>query len=289
MEQKQSQKTDRFQLMAAPLQGYTLSDFRNAHRKSCGGADVYFAPFLRLEKGLVRKKELADLRRDLEVESRGITVPQLMVKSPEELAVFVETIRQENVLRESFHFPPFQWIDLNFGCPFPKMTEHGYGAGILAEEDCVKKLLCSLKKYPDFHFSVKMRAGMHCRDDWKKLVGFLIDADLELVVFHGRTGDQGYDGEADWTLCLNFAECYGGRVVYNGDIRTLEQVRFLREKIPHLCGIMAGRGLLANPLLFLEIRENGKRYLQERIQHLEQYTTYFLEEVSRRTDQVLPE
>ena len=220
----------------APLQGYTEAFYRRAHNAIIGGVDEYVTPFLRLEKNELRPKDLRELGRA--VHNPPNTVPQVLVKSPEELKTLLAPIEKAGYTK----------IDLNFGCPFPKVTQHGYGAGILPFPDAVKSVLSALSNYPQINFSVKMRIGLESADELPPLIPLLNDAPLRHVVVHPRLGKQQYSGDLDMESFRFFVQNSVHPVIYNGDIRTIE------DALPYH-DIMIGRGLLANPLLALEIKE----------------------------------
>ena len=220
----------------APLQGYTEAFYRRAHNAVIGGVAEYVTPFLRLEKNELRPKDLRELGRA--VHNPPNTVPQVLVKSPEELKTLIAPIAKAGYTK----------VDLNFGCPFPKVTQHGYGAGILPFPDTVRSILSELSKYPQIEFSVKMRIGLESADELPPLIPLLNDAPLRHIVVHPRLGKQQYNGDLDMESFRFFVQNSVHPVIYNGDIRTIE------DALPYH-DIMIGRGLLANPLLALEIKE----------------------------------
>ena len=220
----------------APLQGYTEAFYRRAHNAVIGGVAEYVMPFLRLEKNELRPKDLRELGRA--VHNPPNTVPQVLVKSPEELKTLIAPIAKAGYTK----------VDLNFGCPFPKVTQHGYGAGILPFPDAVRPVLSELSQYPQIEFSVKMRIGLESADELPPLIPLLNDAPLRHVVVHPRLGKQQYSGDLDMESFRFFVQNSVHPVIYNGDIRTIE------DALPYH-DIMIGRGLLANPLLALEIKE----------------------------------
>ena len=220
----------------APLQGYTEAFYRRAHNATIGGVAEYVTPFLRLEKNELRPKDLRELGRA--VHNPPNTVPQVLVKSPEELKTLIAPIAKAGYTK----------VDLNFGCPFPKVTQHGYGAGILPFPDAVRPVLSELSQYPQIEFSVKMRIGLESADELPPLIPLLNDAPLRHIVVHPRLGKQQYSGDLDMESFRFFVQNSVHPVIYNGDIRTIE------DALPYH-DIMIGRGLLANPLLALEIKE----------------------------------
>lgn len=224
----------------APMQGLTDFPFRNAFEKHFGGVDAYYTPFIRWEHGGVRKKDL----RDITLENNKVKrlVPQLIAGSAEEA---------ERILMEIGRFG-YKEIDLNLGCSFPIMVGKGKGCGILPYPERVKDLLQIAERHPEVSFSVKMRLGYKDAEECMALLPVLNDVPLLRVVVHARTGGQQYKGECNRAAFKVWAEQCAHPVVYNGDIRTLDELLGLKEEFPFLEGVMLGRGLLATPWIAAE-------------------------------------
>lgn len=223
-------------LLFAPIQGYTEAFYRHAHAAVIGGVDEYVMPFMRLEKNQLRPKDL----HELSASNPPNTVPQLLIKSPDELAAMLLSVKSAGYTK----------VDLNFGCPFPKVTQHGYGAGLLPSPDAVSSILSAPSRYPQIAFSVKMRIGLDSADELLPLIPLLNDAPLRHVTLHPRLGRQQYKGNLDMAAFGLFIEKSVHPVIYNGDIRTMADAAPYHD-------VMIGRGLLANPLLALEIKEGS--------------------------------
>ena len=97
---------------------------------------------------------------------------------------------------------------------------------------------------------------MESFDEWKQLADIINETPLEEVIMHPRIGTQQYKGDINMEAFEEFRKACAHPVVYNGDIRSLSDCNSLQERIPELYGIMIGRGLLANPELANEIRNN---------------------------------
>ena len=223
-------------LLFAPIQGYTEAFYRRAHDAIIGGVDEYAMPFIRLEKNELRPKDLRELRYPKR--NPYNTVPQVLVKTVEELQTILIPIIKAGYTK----------VDLNFGCPFSKVTQHGYGAGILPFPNTVKSVLSELSNYSQIEFSVKMRIGLNSADELPPLIPLLNDAPLRHVTVHPRLGKQQYSGDLNMETFNFFVQNSVHPVIYNGDIQTAE------DAAPYH-NVMIGRGLLANPLLGLEIKE----------------------------------
>ncbi len=239
-------------LYAAPLQGFTEAPWRNAHHEVFGGVDAYYTPFVRIERGEFRNKDI----RDIAPEQNRVPhlVPQLIASQPDELAR----------LTELFLSMGYQETDINLGCPFPLMTGKHKGSGILPYPEEVKALLDELPKHPDMKFSVKMRLGLEDADEWRALLPMLNEAPLERITLHPRIGKQQYKGKPDLEAFTAFYEACTHPLVYNGDVQTMEDAHRLMKDFPRLEGIMLGRGLLARPSLATEIAE-GRTWTDEEL------------------------
>jgi len=230
----------------SPLQGYTEDVYRRLHHQHIGGVDMYFTPFIRLEHGELRSKDLRDIRP--EFNTRVPVIPQAIAKDGKELETLVETISGFG----------YQHIDINMGCPFPLQAKHGRGCGILPYPEKVEELMEVVKTHPELTFSVKMRLGYESSTDWKKVLPILNQAPLTHITLHPRVGSQQYKGTIDKNAFREFKEQCTHPVIYNGDVLTLEDIRALEAEFPDLEGVMIGRGLLARPTLAWEYK-NGKQ------------------------------
>lgn len=228
----------------APLQGYTEAAYRKAHARFFGGVETYYTPFVRVEHGEIRRKDLRDTdpsrNEDLHL------VPQLIAPDAERLEQIVTRFVAQG----------YREADINLGCPFPMLARRHNGSGMLPYPQEVEALLTTaVTKFPDVRFSVKMRLGWEQPDECLALLPLLNNLPLAHVTLHPRLGTQQYKGEVDMEGFAAFYEACRLPLIYNGDLRTCEDIRRITARFPRLAGIMAGRGLLANPALALEYRQ----------------------------------
>lgn len=224
----------------APLQGFTESAYRLAHSKFAPGIDTYYTPFLRLEKGEVRAKDL----RDLQTEHSYHLVPQIIVRDVEEFNTLTKAVTELG----------FKEIDINMGCPYPMQTKSGRGSGILPHPEKVREILDAINKlsmaeseHPKF--SIKMRLGLNSTEECLQLLPLLNEAPIAHITLHPRVGIQQYKGALDFeTFDKFYSECKHP-LIFNGDITDIKQMNYIESRYPKLAGIMIGRGLLANPVL----------------------------------------
>ena len=239
------------QVLFAPLQGYTTGIYRKAHAEIFGGVDTYYAPFLRMENGRPREKDLRDLDCDFgngcDLPAGAKTVPQIIANSVNEFKTLADAIVQKG----------FTEIDFNMGCPFPMQVSRHRGTGLLSDVQTVKAIMDEIAKLTakeSIKFSVKMRLGQDSPDEAFVLLPILNDAPLAHITLHPRLGKQQYKGAIDFTAFVRFYEECLHPLIYNGDITTVSQMRKMGSDYPKLAGIMIGRGLLARPSLAAEYK-----------------------------------
>lgn len=237
-------KKEKLPIHFAPLQGYTDAIYRQAHARIFGGIASYYTPFVRIEHGDFRRKDV----RELEAENnRGVVLtPQLIASTPETILHILSLFIEKG----------YQKVDINLGCPFPTLAKRHNGAGLLPYPDEVRDLLsAALESHPDIRFSVKMRLGWEDAAECMALLPLLNSLPLSHITMHPRLGKQQYKGEVDLEAFQRFyAECEKP-LVYNGDLLTLEDIENISKRFPRLAGLMIGRGLLANPALAIEYQQ----------------------------------
>jgi tRNA-dihydrouridine synthase len=232
---------DRCYIAFAPLQGYTDAVYRQAHWESVGGVDEYYTPFVRIEKGEVRKKDLRDT--DPETNHGVPTVPQVIAKDGDEFARLCDALQGQGWRR----------IDLNMGCPFPMQTRAGRGSGLLQYPDKVEEILTEMQRRPEVTFSVKMRLGQESEEEGLAVMPIINEMPLLHVTLHPRLGRQQYKGSPDLAAFFRFIELCRHPMVYNGDVSEIENGKIKIESCSDavdcskIKGVMIGRGLLARP------------------------------------------
>ena len=224
----------------APLQGYTDDVYRRIHQELMGGIQTYYTPFLRMEGGGVRSKDMRDIRPEF---NEGVpVVPQIIVKSMKEFEYLTGIVEEKGYTR----------VDINMGCPFPLQAKHGRGSGLLIHVDIVEEMAKAIASKNHVKFSVKMRLGWENTDEWRPVLDILNETPLEQITLHPRIGTQQYKGTVNMEAFDEFYALCKHPVIYNGDVTSIEAIRKLEEKYPKLAGIMIGRGLLARPSLASE-------------------------------------
>ncbi len=250
-------KQDGLYIAFAPLQGYTDAAYRRAHWECAGGVGEYYTPFVRIEKGEVRRKDLRDTDPEA---TRGVpTVPQVIARDGDELARLCDVLQAQGWCR----------IDVNMGCPFPLQVHAGRGSGLLQHPDKLHELLAEMQRRPEVAFSVKMRLGQESTDEGLRTLETVNQMPLCHVTLHARLGRQQYKGTPDLEAFMRFAEHCVHPMVYNGDaevqlgvksyeLRVMADAdgndsnKMLLQAVPNLKGVMIGRGLLSRPWMLSE-------------------------------------
>lgn len=256
-------------VLFAPLQGYTTGIYRKAHAEIFGGVDAYYAPFLRIENGKPREKDLRDLDGDTDSDKcnsvvHAKTVPQIIANSVDEFKVLTEVLLQKG----------FTQIDFNMGCPFPLQVNRHRGSGLLGDTQAVQAIMGEIARQSateTARFSVKMRLGQSSPDEAFALLPILNDTPLTQITLHPRLGRQQYKGAIDIKSFEKFYSECRHPLVYNGDITSVSQICEMERRYPKLAGIMIGRGLLAQPSLAAEYKAGkanitGKEFTDKLLQ-----------------------
>ena len=242
-----------YKIEFAPLQGYTDAIYRTIHNMVFGGINSYYSPFIRLEKGEVRQKDIKDI---LPENNENINlVPQIIVNSNEEFLKLTESVCNLGYKR----------IDINMGCPFPLQTKKGRGAAILQNTKHLEDIVESINSINDIDFSIKMRLGMDSAEDAKGALEIINKAKLHHITIHPRIAKQQYKGEIDYqTFDYIYQNCLHP-IIYNGDILSQEDICSIINIYPKIEGIMIGRGLLAKPYLAMELNKTIRLSVSERL------------------------
>lgn len=238
----------------APVQGHTDAPYRHYHNLIYGNRLTYYTPFIRLEEGKLRKRDVKDFTSPLNNDAPN--VPQIIFRDEKELTSLVELMKQQGVTR----------LDLNMGCPFPLQTGHGRGAATVANVALGQAVKDTINANPDIDFSVKIRLGMTAPDEWKVLLPYLNDTRISQLTVHPRVARQQYSGELYLDQFGEILSQSANPVVYNGEIRTPQDVEKITSLFPQLEGMMIARGLLARPSLVSEIADGKEWSREERLE-----------------------
>ena len=228
-------------IIAAPLQGFTEAPFRHFHAEQFGAADAYLSPFLRIEHGAVRPRDLRDIISPLNKNHN--VIPQIIFRDAEEFRKLVECVSDAG----------YNHINLNMGCPFPPQVAKGRGAGILPQSgtlSIIGKEIDALSH--SMKFSIKMRLGIAAENEWRDIASIINSMPLEHVTVHPRTATQQYKGELHLDSFAEILSALQHPVIFNGEVKSPEDITAIINRFSGLAGIMIGRGLLSRPSIVNE-------------------------------------
>lgn len=233
-------------LFLAPMEDVTYKSFRWMCKKF--GADVMYTEFVSSEalvRDITKTKEkmvLYDFDRPVAIQIYGHNVDSM--------------VRAAQVAEE---FSP-DFIDINFGCPMKKIIRHGAGAAMLKDLPKMQQMAAEIVKAVKLPVTAKTRLGWTDTDKpIMEAAERLQDAGIAALAIHGRTRDQLYTGQADWTLIGEVKNNPKIKipVIGNGDINSAQKAKHFLEQTG-VDALMIGRGSIGRPWLFREV----KKYLE---------------------------
>jgi tRNA-dihydrouridine synthase B len=241
MEVEMLQKSQRkIPLYLAPMAGITDMPFRTICKQF--GADVLITEMIST-RGLVYDDPKTSKLLEIGSGENPIGV-QLFGNNPEDFVKSVEKIIDL----------PFDFININMGCPTPKIIKNGDGCALMKDPKLASRIIEMTVKASSKPVSVKIRKGWD--EDSVNAVKFSSMAEnsgASMIIIHGRTREMFYSGKADWDIIKRIKETVAIPVIGNGDVFTPEDA-FEMFKKTNCDGIMIGRGALGNPWIFKDVK-----------------------------------
>ena len=263
-------------LSLGPFQGITDAPFRNVFKRHFGGIDKFYTPFFTgIQKDHAKNLQVEEI--DPKYNDVETLTPQILSTDAEEILRFAKQCKQFG----------YKEVNLNMGCPFPRVANKKRGCGLLPYPDMVETMLERIFEEIDINFSVKCRLGYFSPDEIEAIIPIFNKFPLSELIIHPRIGKQLYKGEADVERFKALIPYINAPLVYNGDIFSVESFGRIKGIIePPSCpglrakpettpteettpdnliagndpqsaplnGYMLGRGILANPFLAEDIR-----------------------------------
>ncbi len=234
-------------LSLGPFQGITDAPFRNVFKRHFGNIDKYYTPFF---TGIHKEEHAKNLQGE-EIDPRYNDVetltPQILSTDAEEILRFAKQCKELG----------YKEINLNMGCPFPRVANKKRGCGLLPYPDKVETMLNRVFEGISIKFSVKCRLGYFSPDEIEAIIPIFNKYPLSELIIHPRIGKQLYKSEADVERFKALIPYINVPLVYNGDIVSKESFERIREAVQPVGQFMLGRGLLANPFLAEQINNDS--------------------------------
>ena len=248
------------QLSLGPFQGITDAPFRNVFKRHFGGIDKFYTPFF---TGIHKEENAKNLQgEEIDPRCNDVTTltPQILSTDAEEILRFAKQCKELG----------YKEINLNMGCPFPRVANKKRGSGLLPYPDKVEAMLERVFEAIDIQFSVKCRLGYFDPKEIDAIIPIFNRFPLSELIIHPRIGKQLYKGEADVGRFKSLIPYINAPLVYNGDIISVESFERISNAVQPVNQFMLGRGLLANPFLAEDICRDAS-YASERIKRLHAY------------------
>ena len=230
----------------APMEGITGYIYRNSYEKFFGNIDKYFTPFIvpNTSRSL-KTKELRDIlpenNKDMNI------VPQILTNDSEGFIITSKKLQQLG----------YNEVNLNLGCPSGTVVSKNRGSGFLAKREELDIFLDEIFKIENMKISIKTRIGKDSPEEFYELIKIYNKYPIEELIIHPRTREDFYGNKPNLEVFKDALSLSKSPVCYNGDIFTVHDNNKLIEAFPEVKTIMLGRGILANPALVNEIKNNA--------------------------------
>lgn len=229
-------------IILGPMAGFTDRPFRIICEKYNPGLTV---TEMVSSKGLFYNDEKTSLLMNTKGEKRPVAI-QIFGSDADAIKYAVEYINKNNLS---------EIIDINMGCPAPKVVKNGDGSKLMLDIKKVESITKAAVQNSNIPITVKIRKGWDNEHiNAVKVAEAIEQAGASAITIHGRTRSEFYTGKADWNIIKQVKESVKIPVIGNGDIKTPEDAKEI-FKLTNCDGIMISRASLGNPWIFEQIQE----------------------------------
>lgn len=238
-------------LALAPLAGYTDLPFRHVVKKF--GVDLTFSEMISANAMIHHSKKTFKM-----IEKSPLEVPYIVQIATGDISVAREAVEILNDLEG------IDGIDLNCGCPVPKVVSQNSGSSLLQDLDQMARVVETIKRYSNKRYtSVKSRLGFADKVP-EEIAKTAEKAGADFLTLHGRTRAGKYKAPVDYDAIRRAKAAVSIPVIANGDITTVARAQEVRQTTA--CdGIMIGRGAVGNPWIFYQIKHDLPYLQREKV------------------------
>lgn len=223
-------------LVLGPMAGVTDLPFRLLCKEQ--GADLIYTEMVSA-KGIMYGNKNTNVLLEVEEQERPVAL-QLFGSDPKIMSEQAKRIEHRN----------FDIVDINMGCPVPKVVNNGEGSALMKNPELVGEIVSAMTNILEKPVTVKIRKGFGTEDANAPEIAKVIEqSGAAAIAVHGRTREQYYSGEADWDIIRKVKESVSIPVIGNGDLFTPQDAKKMLDKTG--CdAVMFARGVRGNPWLF---------------------------------------
>src|SRR6056297_2373053 len=266
-------------VIIAPMAGVTDYPYRQILREM--GAKLIYSEMVS-SKGLVYGSRRTEELLDYKIKNDGYINIQLFGEETEFIVKALKIVEKE-------YNPDF--IDLNMGCPAPKVVKTGAGSALMKNPEKVKEILSAMVETANIPITLKIRSGWDENSiNAVEIAKIAENAGVSLVAVHGRTREQFYSGKVDYEIIKKVKDAINIPVVGNGDIFDINSAKNMFD-LTNCDGIMIARGIQGNPWIIKKLKKyfedetiidkpNVEEKIDMAIKHLKVSIDYYGEKVA---------
>ncbi len=254
-------------IILAPMAGVTDFPYRQIIREM--GCKLVYSEMVS-SKGLVYGSDRSYDLMEYSVKNDGLITIQLFGEDASFMAEAANIVEQE--LKPDF-------IDINMGCPTPKIVKNGSGSALMKNLDLAGDIIKAVVEAVELPVTFKIRTGWD-QESINAVELALLGEEMgaKAIAVHGRTREQFYSGKANWKIIKQVKDAVSIPVIGNGDIFTPEEVQKILEKT-RCDGVMIGRGCQGNPWLIkrsIHLLKTGKLLVKPDYEEIIEMALYHL-------------